>query len=324
MKQAFILPIPKSDYRLEAEENCLDVVAETKFWQRIYDQLLEGRGDWDEVMEKISQSSQLISRLTTSVDGHTLLHLAVLWNKKELVESLLGLCPHLKYKQNDFGWTPYEFSLFLPRKEISERLLPPRISDANCSPNLPFPPSESIEFLPQPLFENKQVLEEILVQSKKAKMADAIPAEKIWMGIYFDEEIQKGSHPKISIQYINDQVKFGIFADTRIPSCAFVGEYTGIVKERKKKELAGKIYSMRYTVWGMGRRQFIIDAEKSGNFTRFINHSPNPNLALQSVYWRGLPRMIFVAIKEIPKDAQLTFDYGSLFWKEQKEIPLIF
>jgi len=60
------------------------------------------------------------------------------------------------------------------------------------------------------------------------------------------------------------------------------------------------------------------------NFTRFINHNAKPNLSLQSVYWRGVPRMIFLALKEISPGTQLTFDYGHLFWKECREIPVAF
>lgn len=330
MRQAFILPLPKSSSRLEAEEGHLEIVADTKFWQQTIDRLLDGKLDWDQILKKILKPSHPALRLATTRDNQTLLHLAVLKNRIESVKSLVFLNPQLRHKPNAFGLTPHELSFFLPRREISQ-LFDSAPSRNFCSePNVLIELSEGsssfqeIEFLSQPLFENEKVLEEILIQSKRAKMEDIIPPERIWMGIYFDEEIQKGAHPKVSIQYINDKVKFGVFAEKKIPPCAFVGEYTGIIQERRKKELQGKVYCARYTVWEMGRRQFIIDAEKKGNFTRFINHSATPNLALQSVYWRGMPRMIFVALKEIEKGSQLTFDYGTFFWKEQKQTPIAF
>lgn len=144
------------------------------------------------------------------------------------------------------------------------------------------------------------------------------------MGIYFDKEIQAGSHPKVSIRFIDEEVGFGVFTEQRIPSCAFAGEYRGMIQERVKKELKDKAHCVRYTVWEMGTRKFIIDAERKGNFTRFINHSAKPNLSLQSVYWRGIPRMIFVALKEIPEGSQLTFDYGTFYWKEFRKMPVLF
>jgi hypothetical protein len=182
----------------------------------------------------------------------------------------------------------------------------------------------SLEYLPQPRFESQQVFEEIVEKAKKAKTEDAIPPEKIWMGIYFDQEIQDGSHPKVSIRFIDEKVGFGIFAEQRIPSCAYAGEYRGQILERKMKLPREKVHCVRYTTWEMGRRKFIIDAETKGNFTRFINHSSKPNLSLQSVYWRGIPRMIFVTLKEIHEGAQLTFDYGTFFWKECSQTPVLF
>ena len=103
---------------------------------------------------------------------------------------------------------------------------------------------------------------------------------------------------------------------------SYVGEYSGIIQQRSPKELKEKNYCIRYTVWG-ANKNFTIDAEQKGNFTRFINHSATPNLGLQSIYWRGIPRMIFVTLKEIPAGAQLTFDYGPLFWKHSAQNPKI-
>jgi len=180
---------------------------------------------------------------------------------------------------------------------------------------------EGLEFLPSPIFETEKGFNDILAKTKKAKLEDLIPPEKIWMGIYFDKEIQKGIHPRVSIRYIDSELGYGVFAEQRIPSCGFAGEYTGVVQERKKKHLKDKYYCLRYTVWEMGSRNFVVDAEEKGNFTRFINHSAKPNLGVQSVYWKGLPRMIFVALREILPGTQLTFDYGSYFWKEAPFAP---
>jgi SET domain-containing protein len=141
------------------------------------------------------------------------------------------------------------------------------------------------------------------------------------MGVYFDKEIQQGAHPLVSIEFMDPEVGFGVFSMQRIPSCAYVGEYTGVVKARTRKYVRNKVYCVRYGAWKLGGKKFIIDAEKQGNFTRFINHSFNPNLSLQSVYWRGMFRMIFIALREIEEGEQLTFNYGPLFWKESRQIP---
>lgn len=358
MKQAFALPFLKTVGKTKLDDSISDTAAETRLWQQTLDRLSEKKLDFDLVLKKISVSSHPALRLATSRKEETLLHLAVLFNRLDAVKALTLLNSQLKHRVNAFGLTPYELSLFLSRREISQWLYPSASLSFSCQPHVsflcrnnpknshlePMPVAgggasswnskqietderknlfQEIEFLPQPLFENEHILEEILTQSRKAKIEDTIPAERIWMGIYFDEEIRKGSHPKVSIQYIDDQINFGVFAEKRIPPCAFVGEYTGVIQERKKRELKNQIYSVRYTVWETGR-QFIINAEKHGNFTRFINHSAKPNLGLQSVYWRGMPRMVFIALKEISKGSQLTFDYGTIFWKEQKQTPILF
>ena len=180
---------------------------------------------------------------------------------------------------------------------------------------------ETLEYLSQPLFTSERLLNEVLHLSQKAKEADEIPLEKIWMGSYFDRELLEGIHPKTSIRWINEEVGFGVFAEQKISPCSFAGEYTGQLIEANKKDLQEKFHSVRYPIWGMKKQKWVLDAEKMGNFTRFINHSAQPNLKLQSVYWRGLPRMILVALQEIPLGAQLLFDYGPIFWKQHPGKP---
>lgn len=183
------------------------------------------------------------------------------------------------------------------------------------------PKLKQLEFLARPFFESEEVLKSIFFRTEKAKMEDSIPSEKVWMGVYFDREIRSEFHPPVSIRHIDAEVGCGVFAQQRIASCGFVGEYTGVVREREKKPPKDSVYLVRYPVWGSERKKFLLDAELKGNFTRFINHSTTPNLSLQSVYWRGIPRMILIALKEILPGEQLTFDYGDLFWKECPQKP---
>jgi SET domain-containing protein len=140
------------------------------------------------------------------------------------------------------------------------------------------------------------------------------------MGVYYDQEIQNGIHPRMTVRWIDEEIGFGLFAAERILPCLYVGEYTGLIQERKTKHIKESNYCVRYTAWPMGKRQYVIDAQNMGNFTRFINHSDSPNISLVCAYWRGLPRLIFISLQEIPKGAQLTFDYGKTFWKQSPGI----
>ena len=304
---------------------------ELQFWRSSMDALCAGKITWEEFFQGIPIRVHPARFVTTTEMEYTILHLAVLSNRPDLVESIVDVSPQLKWKRCNLGWTPTELTQFLPREEMRPFFqISPVTSSFHTEPNVAicdlerFAALSDLPYLSKPLFESDEIFDDILLQTKKAKAEDEISPEKIWMGIYFDKELQKGAHPKVSIRFIDEGVGFGVFAAQKITPCSFVGEYVGVIKERKKKELNGKIHVMRYTVWEMGRRKFIVDAEKMGNFTRFINHSEEPNLSLQSVYWRGIPRMIFVAIKEIPEGAQLTFDYGTFFWKECCQTPVIF
>ncbi len=331
MVQAFPLPFSKVHRVLYANiiETDPEKREELLFWQGLLDQISERKMSWDCFLKRLGSplASHPAARIATTRTGETLLHLAVLTENIDLVKEL-GKESGLRIRRNSFGLTPLEVAQFLNRKACVQCLR----SAAGVASSRKFPLSidrlaeesvSKLEYLHHPIFESEAIFEQVLLKTKKAKQNDEIPAEKIWMGIYFDREVQEGMHPAVSIQYIDQEVGFGVFASKRIAPCAYVGEYTGVVQERKKKHLKDKYYCLRCPV-GDGRKNYILNAEEKGNFTRYINHSATPNLVLQSIYWHGLPRMIFVALKEIKEGAQLTFDYGSFFWKECSQTPRLF
>ncbi|PIS02903.1 MAG: hypothetical protein COT85_02405 [Chlamydiae bacterium CG10_big_fil_rev_8_21_14_0_10_42_34] len=275
---------------------------------RWLDRLNAKRLSWEQFLQKIKDPLSL-SRVATTQKGSSLLHLAVLDNRLDVIQ-ILKKDPSLKMKRDAYGLSPIELAKFLDRKEALKLLDP--LAEVATFPNLP--ELEKFEYLTHPVFESKEGLAQVLALTDKAKEEDTIPAEKIWMGVYFDKEIRGGSHPPVSIQHIDEEIGYGVFADKKIPACAFVGEYTGVVLAKTPRQLKDKTNCLRYTMWE-GKKNFAIDAEEKGNFTRFINHSSNPNLCLQSVYLGGIPRMIFVALREIRAGTQLSFDYGPLYWK---------
>jgi len=326
LDQAFILPLPQSARVPEFDEATAGMHKSIEFRSLALalEKLKLKKLSWEQFSKTFDLLTPLL-RLVTTREGENILHLAVLADVEFLPQELV-LDRSLLIRRNVYGQNPLEVSQFLRKgrslfpRWLKENTLfhqQPGILADECEPL-------NLLFLSSPIFENTQIFSQILASSFKAKKKDQIPPEKTWMGIYFDKEIQSGMHPQVSIRFIDDEVGFGVFAAQRIPSCSYVGEYTGMIQERKKKHLVDKRYCVRYTVWEMGRRNFVIDAEKMGNFTRFINHSVNPNLSLQSVYWRGMPRMIFIALKEIEEGTQFTFDYGTFFWETCQKTPKLF
>lgn len=329
MRQALLLSnykglpnaVISDPYERNSEKNAL-----LHFWRSQIDKLAHKKISWDHLFSILPEDffanpEHPAIEVSTSEEGNGLLHLAVYQNRDDLIPSLSEI-PALRQRRNSFGMTPIELARYLDKKGSASLIHPTLPISFKEQPNVEIEAGghekelETLEYLPQPIYESEKLLSRILSRTKKTKSEDEIPPEKIWMGIYFDIEIETGLHPRVAIRRIDDAIGFGVFASQRIPSCSFVGEYTGVVQERKRKRLKDNYYCVQYTTWGMGRKKIIIDAKDKGNFTRFINHSSNPNLGLQSIYWRGLPRMAFISLREIPEGEQLTFDYGSFFWKE--------
>ena len=60
----------------------------------------------------------------------------------------------------------------------------------------------------------------------------------------------------------------------------------------------------------------VVDAEKYGNYTRWINHSSaNFNGCHCYVDVDCVPHILLVATKRIAKGCQVLIDYGSGYWK---------
>lgn len=73
---------------------------------------------------------------------------------------------------------------------------------------------------------------------------------------------------------------WGFFAKENIPYGEFVIEYMGeVIDDKEFGERFNKTKQKNYYFLGIGRNLFI-DAENYGNDSRFINHSCDPNVAL--------------------------------------------
>ncbi|KIK65661.1 hypothetical protein GYMLUDRAFT_82836 [Collybiopsis luxurians FD-317 M1] len=61
-------------------------------------------------------------------------------------------------------------------------------------------------------------------------------------------------------------------------------------------------------------RMYSINARKCGNWTRFLNHSCFPNVAVYTAVWdtipeQNIPQLVFFALEDIPQGTELTVDY---------------
>lgn len=143
---------------------------------------------------------------------------------------------------------------------------------------------------------------------------------KKWLGVFYSKEIEKGLHPNLVIKWVDEQVGYGVFAVQDIRVGTFIGEYTGIVRERTKDQ--ENFYCFEYAIGS--KSPFVIDAQQKGNYTRFINHSNAPNVEPVSVYLNGAMHVILIAQKPIQKGEQLCYHYGEDYWSKRTHLMMAF
>ncbi|GLC55996.1 hypothetical protein PLESTB_001053200 [Pleodorina starrii] len=106
---------------------------------------------------------------------------------------------------------------------------------------------------------------------------------------------------------------FGLFALEDIKAGQFIIEYIGEVLEedeyQRRKEYYMSVGQRHYYFMNIGNGE-VIDACRKGNISRFINHSCEPNCETQKWLVRGELAIGLFAVRDIPKDTELTFDYN--------------
>jgi SET domain-containing protein len=95
----------------------------------------------------------------------------------------------------------------------------------------------------------------------------------------------------------------GLFAGTRIPARAKIGEFEGEViglREARRRAKGRRIVAI------VELERHAIDATHTGRGFRFINHSCAPNTFIRCTPQRAE----FYALRDIPAGTELTADYG--------------
>lgn len=147
--------------------------------------------------------------------------------------------------------------------------------------------------------------------------------EKSNLNTYYRLIKQKYESPWY-MKYISKKVGYGVFAAADIKKGQLIAEYVGIIYD-KATYLKRVPYNANYC-WSMiphsslsTEVQFYVDAIKSCNFTRFINHSYTPNVMPLPLYTPEGYRMLYVACEDIAKDEQLLVNYGQGYWANRTD-----
>lgn len=103
----------------------------------------------------------------------------------------------------------------------------------------------------------------------------------------------------------------GLFSKISIAEGDTIGYYTGKIMDEAEFHREDRPFNA-YVLWVC--RTHIIDGEGEGsNYTRFINHSDEPNAFLVvSSRWKTAR---FEALREIEPGEEIFFDYGEDYWE---------
>lgn len=122
-------------------------------------------------------------------------------------------------------------------------------------------------------------------------------------------QLEPDFQPPVYIEFIDDEIGWGLYALCDIEKGGVIGEYTGVVGLVG----SGNPYTMFYSP---RHEDLIIDATFFGNETRYINHSEDYNCEFGFTRSSdGLDHRLFVATRDIPKGHQILTDYGPKYWE---------
>ncbi|KAI0779687.1 SET domain-containing protein [Fomes fomentarius] len=137
--------------------------------------------------------------------------------------------------------------------------------------------------------------------------------------------IQHGRQYQISIQKTPNK-GWGIFAGSKIPANSYVGVYAGEYLLDADGEARGRVYNrfgrtylfdidfyFLKPEYGHDQTIYCIDAYHAGNFTRYLNHSCDPNCVIVAAYINEAnldkPLLTIFTQRDVEADEELCFSY---------------
>ncbi|NGX51596.1 MAG: hypothetical protein K1060chlam2_01468 [Chlamydiae bacterium] len=179
-----------------------------------------------------------------------------------------------------------------------------------------------IKYLDSLIFERPEYREKLIKKSQKRIRRPHLKQMNSWTLALHQKAMERPREDLYYIRWISGYFGYGVFAAQDIPALCYVGEYLGLVRKKRFGKFRFNDYVFGY-VAADRETPYIIDAKEQGNFARFINHSDEPNLTSRWVVKDGLTHIILFANKLIPKDSQLTYDYGEYYWRSRSSPSLI-
>lgn len=177
----------------------------------------------------------------------------------------------------------------------------------------------NFQYAPHNTFESVEAQEELKHRGIAKFHNQGVSQEAQELGSRWIEKIRSAYIPAVSIRWLDENLGYGLFAEEVLEEGAYVGEYTGFVRENDRRYFEPlNNYCYEYPISDDSGKHHVIDAT-AGNLTRFINHSYTPNLKPLHVFYEGFYHLIFLAIQRIEKGSQLSYNYGKNYWYIRQE-----
>lgn len=165
-------------------------------------------------------------------------------------------------------------------------------------------------------FSKRSIFDKIQKRALRKLRWKKYKERNLWTSCLFKESFLGQKEIPFVIKEVNPLVGYGVFAKETIRELSFVGEYVGLVRRRRFFKDSSNDYVFGYFI-GPQDTPWVIDAKEMGNFTRFINHSYEPNLTSRWIIVDGVGHIILFANQLIRPGEQLTYDYGPYYWRKR-------
>lgn len=254
------------------------------------------------------------------------LHKAILEDNHEALQALSN-DKELLLQTNHLGLTPLELANLL-NKQSCVQILHPNATRvvkvvfsgeeilSKCSLDQ-FEKAFNVKYLSHLHFASYAQLQKTIRNCPWILLKSVWGEENRKLGKLYQKQLEKGSVADVTIKWIDPQIGYGVFCNHELPRGTYVGEYTGVVRQLKRLKPDHNAYCFHYPTRFWSWNYFMIDALREGNEMRFINHSEQPNLEPKCLVDRGLLHLVFFTSQDIARGEQLTFNYGSDYWRHR-------